>query len=182
MKAYEWSLAYRDAAFIYRYWCLRLRENQHNANYSGTFTRIEQTASQHNPTFRLPFNDLALSTAEIRSQLQEASITLKLQQQDSVALRFRSNMDLLSLYENDTDPGTKSESTRKAKIVRSTIRSEQCRAMYQNIRNVVNPTTIGGLTKIPNSATSSMHRTSSRLPAMSPGNCRGRHRVGHHLR
>ena len=147
-KAYAWSPALRDAGLLYRYWRLRLREIQHGSDYAGTFEKIERTASQHNPEFCLPFKNLALTLTETRYQLQEATKTLKLRQQDSVELRYRSYTDLLAVYENDQNPTTKSESNRKAKIVANTIRSEQCRAMFNNIRQVVKSTNTGGLTKI----------------------------------
>ena len=147
-KAYEWSPAYRDAGLMYRYWRLRLRELQHQENYEGTFDRITQTVAQHNPNFQLPFRHETLTLEETRHQLKEATKTLKSRQRDSVALRYRSYNDLLSVYESDTNTRTSKESKGKAKIVRNTIRSEQCRAMYQNIRSVVKPNLTGGLTKI----------------------------------
>jgi hypothetical protein len=107
-------------------------KSKFNENYSGTFERIKQTVSQHNSSFQLPLKEKELSIEDTRMHLKEATATLKRRQQDSVALRFRSCMDLLSVYENDTDPGTKKESIRRAKIVQNTIRSEQYREMNKS--------------------------------------------------
>ena len=109
----------------------------------------------------LPYRNEQLSITDIRKHLNKAEKTLSLHQKDSVALRYRSYIDLLSTYESDTNPATKSESLRKAKIVRNTIRSEQCRTMFRNLRNVVKPSEVSGITKIQ----VPRHRDSTEIPA-----------------
>jgi hypothetical protein len=66
----------------------------------------------------------------------------------SLELRYRCYTDLLATYNNDHTPSTKRESKRKAKIVTNTIKSEQCRVMFANIRTTVKPQTNGSLSKI----------------------------------
>ena len=147
-KPFAWSPEFRNAGIVYRYWRLRLRELQHSADYSTTFTRIEQTVNQHNPEFRLPKKDITLSLDEIRQHLKAATTNLLQKQKDSEILRYKSYLDLLAVYESDTNHCTQKESQRKATIVRNTIKSEQTRAMYRNIRQVLKPEQTGGLTKL----------------------------------
>ncbi len=73
---------------------------------------------------------------------------LKASQLSSLDLRYRCYTDLLATYANDTNPSTRRESERKAKIVTNTIKSEQCRAMFSNIRTTVKPTHNGNLNRI----------------------------------
>jgi hypothetical protein len=147
-KPYEWSPKFRNSGILYRYWKLRLREVQHSENYSGTFDKMEQLIRQHTPSFDLPSRSAISSLEDIKSSLKVAETNMRKCQKDSIDLRFRSYIDLLATYENDTNPNTKSESKRKAKIVRNTLKSERNRAMYRNIRTVVKPSPHGGLSKL----------------------------------
>jgi hypothetical protein len=148
-KPYAWSPTLRDAGLVCRYWRMRLKENTHNFNFSATFDRMEQLARQNNPTFALPLRtDTALTTSAVKAHLLAAGKHLKTCQRNSSELRFSSYIDLLAVYDNDTNPDTHKESNRRAKVVRTTIRSEQCRSMYQSIKRVVKPETFGGINRI----------------------------------
>ena len=147
-KPYEWSPAFRNSGVLYRYWKLRLREIQHLENYSGTFNKMEQLLRQHTPSFSLPSRNDHISEEDIKSNLKAAETHMRKCQKDSIDLRFRSYVDLLATYDTDNNPATKPESNRKAKIVRNTLKSERCRAMYRNIRTVVKPSSHGGLSKL----------------------------------
>lgn len=130
---------------MYRYWHLRLREKTHSEDYHQTLRSIETQTQQQDPTFILPFLDIPLPVSEIHTQLKLTKITLKTSQCNSLALRYRCYTDLLATYANDKDPSTQKESERRAKIVTNTIKSEQCRAMYANIRATVKPSNTGSL-------------------------------------
>jgi hypothetical protein len=86
---------------------------------------------------------------------------LKICQQKARDLRYQSYEELLATYDMDPSP----ESRRRGKIVATTIRTEKCRAMFQQIRNAVKPFQqhIGGLTSvlIPDPLTSSPQQPTS---------------------
>jgi hypothetical protein len=124
-KPYEWSPKLRNNGLLYRYWRLRPREKTHSEDYHQT------QAQTQDPTFVLPFLDIPLPISEIHSQLKLAKTHLTKSQQQSMELRNRCYTDLLATYTNDTDPYTQKESERRAKIVINTIKSEQCRSMYE---------------------------------------------------
>ena len=148
-KPYAWSPTLRDAGLVYRYWKLRLHEIQKQLNYTNTFDRMEALARQHDPTFSLPLrHSQHLTTIEVKVHLNLARIHLWNCQKRSSDIRFKSYLDLLAEYVNDTNPSTQKESTRRAKIVKNTIRSERSKTMYANIRQVVKPEQRGGLTKL----------------------------------
>jgi hypothetical protein len=147
-KPYQWSPKLRNAGLLYRYWHLRLREKMRSDNYYATFQRIEQQTQQHDPTFILPFRGVPLPLTEIQTQLKSAKQHLQLSQKNAVDLRYRCYTDLLATYDNDTNPSTKKESQRKAKIVTTTIKSEQTRAMYANIRTTVKSNPSGSLKRL----------------------------------
>ena len=69
-------------------------------------------------------------------------------QKQATPLRLQSYQDLLGTYEDDTDPSTKDESRRKAKLVRNTIAGESTRHIYRNIRQVLKPTAVSSLSTI----------------------------------
>ena len=151
----------RDTGIIvYRYWRLRLRELKHEEHYHDTFDRMEQLVRQSNPTFALPQRHESLQLDTVKERLNTARKALQKCQLDSTELRFRSYLDLLAVYENDTDPTTKASSVKKAKIVHSTIKSERSRAMHRNIRQVVKPAATGGISKI----LAPRHRHTQELP------------------
>ena len=56
--------------------------------------------------------------------------------------------DLHAQYEADSNPSTKSESRRKAKIVRNTIDGETIRNKFRDLRRVVKPTSMSSLSKL----------------------------------
>ena len=94
-----------------------------------------------------PLQHLDLSTIEIAKFWKQAKQSLKKLQQEARELRYRSYEELLQAYEADVyNP----ESARRAKIVRSTLRTEKCRAMYRQIRVSVKPIqeNVGGLKSI----------------------------------
>jgi hypothetical protein len=147
-KPYAWSPTLRNAGLLCRYWRLRRREKMRSENYNDRYYRLEHQTQQHDPTFILPFRGIPLSISEITQQVKDAKLALHSIQLSSSELRYRCYTDLLATYNNDNTPSTKSESERKAKIVTSTINSEQCRAMFANIRTTVKPQTNGSLSKI----------------------------------
>ncbi|KAI2511593.1 hypothetical protein MHU86_2847 [Fragilaria crotonensis] len=147
-KPYSWSPALRDAGLIYKYWRMRYREEKYQEEYTDTFDRIEQQVQQFNTKFVLPLRHVALSLAQVTTHLNEAATVLRQRQKASVELRFSSYNDLLATYEADKNPSTTTASAKKAAAVRNTIRSENCRLMYHNIRSVVKPTASGGLQKL----------------------------------
>ena len=147
-QPYSWSPTLRDAGLVYKYWRMRHREAKHNEDYTATFDRIEQLVRQTTPQFALPLRQSLLPLEQITSHLNAAAKHLKLCQKNSTDLRFRSYTDLLATYETDSNLTTKKLSEKKAAIVRRTIRSEQCRLMYRNIRSIVKPTETCGLPKL----------------------------------
>ena len=159
-KPYEWSPTLRNHGLLFRYWHLRMREKTHSETYSTTFRRMEQQTQHHDTAFILPFRDVPLPLSEIQKQLKNAKQALTTSQKNSTDLRFRCYTDMLAVYENDTNPSSRRESERKAKIVINTIKSEQSRAMYANIRSTVKPSTNGSLTHL----LVLHHKTSTALP------------------
>jgi hypothetical protein len=137
-RNYAWSPELRNAAIIRRYWRLRLKEaTDLTSDYTSTIARLQMNVQQHDPTFRLPHHGQQLTPPEVRKHLNTASRTLKTAQMKAIENRFKTNQDLLAMYQNDQDPETRPESTRKAKIVKRTIRTEKIRNMFSNIRNTV---------------------------------------------
>ncbi|KAI2505799.1 hypothetical protein MHU86_8661 [Fragilaria crotonensis] len=147
-KPYAWSPILRDAGLLYRYWRLRYREEKHDEDYATTFDRIEQLAQQSNTKFVLPLRSVALTLDQVTTNLNSAATHLRKCQKNSIDIRFSSYIDLLAKYETDTNSETMKQSKHKAGIVRNTIRSEQCRTMYSNIRQVVKPNLNSGLDKL----------------------------------
>ena len=147
-KKCSWSPDLRNSAIVRRYWSLRLRESQHGGDYSETFYRWQSKIQYHDPDFRLQFLDEPLSVEQIRAHLNRSNREFRRMQKHSTPLRLQSYQDLLGTYEDDTDPSTKDESRRKAKIVRNTIAGESTRHIYRNIRQVLKPTAVSSLSKI----------------------------------
>ena len=136
-KQYEWSPQLRNAALIRRYWRLRLREKQHLEDYAATINRLEEQIQQTDLSFKFPFRDSDLSMVAIRGHLNQATKTLHGHQKAATELRFQTFQDLLAKYEGDSDPITRPESNRKAKIVKRTMRTERIRSMFRNIRTTI---------------------------------------------
>ena len=68
-KPYPWSPDLRNLAFLRLYWKLRLREAQHNANYSKTFARWQTNLLKFNLSFTSPHLDQPLQIEGIRLEL-----------------------------------------------------------------------------------------------------------------
>lgn len=146
-KPYEWSPTLRNAGLTYRYWRLRLREKTHQENYLQTLQRMETQTQLHDSTFLFPFLGIPLPISEIHKQLKHSKTELKRCQKASTSLRHQSYHDLLATYLNDNS-STRKESERRAKIVQNTIKAEQCRAMFSNIRSTVKPSATGSLNRL----------------------------------
>jgi hypothetical protein len=147
-KPFAWSPILRNSGLLLRYWRLRLREKTHSEDYNKTFQRIEQQTQQHNPHFIFPFRGVPLPTSEIHVQLKQAKLALHACQQSSQDLRYRCYSDLLATYTSDSNPSIQKASERKAKIITNTIKSEQCRSMFANIRTTVKPTQMSSLNRL----------------------------------
>ena len=98
--------------------------------------------------FSFPFLGQSLSRGEIREHLNRANRHFRKNQRNSIPLRLQSYHDLLATYEDDNAPHTRSESTRKARIVRNTIRGESTRQTCANLRQVLKSTPNSSLNKV----------------------------------
>ena len=103
-----------------RYWKVRLREILYDEDYTDTFERWELQIQETIPESASRFERPA------RKDYHE----------------------LLAHYDADENPGTKSESRRKARIVNRTIASEASRRIYGAIRQIVNPSEYTPLARI----------------------------------
>jgi hypothetical protein len=148
-KPHQWSPALRNAAFIMRYWKLRLRELKYAEDYTVTFHRWELQLKTNDTHFSFPFkDDVAMPIAIIRIHLQAATKYFRKVQSESKDFREKSFHELLAQYDADESPSTKQESRRKAKIVNRTITSEACRRLFGAIRQIVNPSEVSPLSKL----------------------------------
>ena len=147
-KKYSWSPELRNAAMTRRYWKQRLRELQHSEDYSSTCTRWQTNIQALDPSFQFPLLGVPLTLSAVRHHFNRASRTFRHCQRSSLSLRMQSYEDLLIKYEDDEDPLTKTESRRKARIVKHTIDGETTRHTFRNIRTVVKPSTAGSLSKV----------------------------------
>ena len=147
-KPYQWSPTLRNAGLTNRYWRLRPREQLHQEDFAETFLRMAQQAQQKDQTFQFPMLNIPLSVGEIKDHLNKSTKFLHTCKANSTELRYKCYHDMVAIYENDNDTTTMKESQRKSKIVQKTIKSEQCRAMYRKIRQILQPTTHGALTRI----------------------------------
>jgi hypothetical protein len=136
-KPYEWSPQLRNAAILRRYWKLRLRELKHAEDYTMTISRLQGQVQQNDSSFQFPHREDDITISEVRRHLKQATKTLHEMQKGATELRFKTYQDLLAIYKSDTDPDTRVESNRKAKIVKRTIRTERIRHMFRNIRNTI---------------------------------------------
>jgi hypothetical protein len=139
-KPYAWSPKLRNAGIVRRYWKLRLRETKYREDYTQTIHRLQEQVKQSDPRFQFPFLYDKLSIDDIRKHLNQATKDLETIQQGSTEQRFQSYQDLLAIYKADTDPTTRPESNRKAKIVQRTIKTEKIRAMFRKIKNTMTQT------------------------------------------
>jgi hypothetical protein len=148
-KPYAWTPTLRNAGLLDRYWRLRLREKLLSENFYDTFQRLEHQTQQHDPTFLMPFRGVHLPISVVVHNLKEAIKKMKVSSQlSSQDLQYCCYNDLLATYANDHNPSTRRDSERKAKIVTNTIKLEQCRAMFSNIRTTVKPNNTGSLNQL----------------------------------
>ena len=143
-----WSPELRNSAILRRYWLLRLRESLRDEQYSQTFQRWKQRIRLRDSIFSLPLLDKQLTVSEIREQLNRANRAFRKTQRQATPLRLQTYHDLLATYEDDMDPKTRSESSRKARIVRNTIRGETTRHTYKNLRLTLKPSPQSSLSKL----------------------------------
>jgi hypothetical protein len=123
---------------------------RYTTDFQNTYKRLLQIAQQHEPTFVLPHRYDELSKDDIASHHKDARRKYRQTQQASLELRYKSFNELLIKYENDNNPDTQHESSRRAKIVKTTMRSEEVRANFKKIRLSVKPASHapGGLKSI----------------------------------
>jgi hypothetical protein len=148
-RPYSWSPSLRNAGLIRRYWRLRLRDYQFGEDHTNLFDRLLLSTREYDSNFSFPHMGRTLTIGQIRSELNQATKNLRQMQGASVELRHQFYEDLLAGYLNDTNPTTRRTSLAKAKILENTIRAEQCRQMFRNIRYAVKPmTATSGLQQI----------------------------------
>jgi len=143
----HWSPELRNAGIVFRYWGLRLKSHKTQNDYSRLFDRLEQSARQNDPSFSLPLRDDQLSAASMSSHRKQAKRFLRECQHKSKDLRSHTYNELLLRYENDNNPETQHESTRRAKIIKNTLRAEDIRENFRRIKLAVRSNNIhnGGL-------------------------------------
>ena len=147
-QQYQWSADLRNCGILRHYWRLRLREHFHQERHTDIFERLQNQIQHDDPAFVLPFLTIDIPTSEIRKHLNDATRELTKCQKSATDIRYRSYYDLAATYSSDTNPATRKESARKAKIVHRTITSKKCRQMFSHIRSIVKPTLTGGLSKL----------------------------------
>jgi hypothetical protein len=147
LKKHYWSPKLRNAGLLCRYWRLRLLSQRENRDVSNTIHRMQEMVQQHDTTFIFPLQQSDISINDIVKYWKQAKKSLKNLQKEARELRYRSYEELLEEYEYDIH---NPESARRAKIVKSTLRTEKCRAMYRQIRASVKPLqeNAGGLQSI----------------------------------
>ena len=143
-----WSPDLRNSAIIRRYWLLRLRELLQGSDFSSTFTRWQRQVQAKDQRFSLPSLGKPLSLDQVRQALSSANNTFRKLQKQATSLRLQCYEDLLDTYREDSDPTTKAESHRKAKIVGHTIAGETTRQVFGNLRRVVKPIETSRLAKV----------------------------------
>jgi Reverse transcriptase (RNA-dependent DNA polymerase) len=147
LKKHYWSPTLRNAGILCRYWNIQKRAKTENRDMTDITRRLQNMVQQHDPTFSFPMRQGVMTVHELDKKWKEAKQTLKQLQKEARELRYRSYEELLATYESDRyNP----ESTRRAKIIRSTIRTEKCRELYRQIRISVKPLQefTGGLNSI----------------------------------
>ena len=127
-KKCHWSPQLRDSAIIRRYWSLRLREVIKNENYHATFLPWQDKIRIHQLTFSFDHLDEVLTTEQVREHFNRSNRHFRKCQRQATSLRQQTYYDLLASYEDDQDPTTKTNSLRKARIVRYTISGECTRS------------------------------------------------------
>jgi hypothetical protein len=147
-KKCKWSPKLRNLAFLRLYWKLRLREVKESRDYSDTFLRWQRLLQTVDSEFTFPSLDTTLSIEEIRASFNKSSRAFYKCQQDATPLRMKCYEDLIESYEDDSNPATKADSIRKAKIVRRTIDGETSRNKFHDIRRIMKPSSTSTLSKI----------------------------------
>ncbi|KAI2499358.1 hypothetical protein MHU86_15140 [Fragilaria crotonensis] len=122
--------------------------NSKRENYSATFRRWQAQIRVYDKKFCFPFLNQELSETEVRAQFNKASSDFHKCQSAATPMRFKCYEDLISTYENDTNPITMTDSRRKASIVRRTIDCETIRNKFRDIRRTVKPAEVSSLSKI----------------------------------
>ena len=147
-KKHAWSPALRNSAIIRRYWYLRLREITRGENFESTFLRWQSQLQRKDASFHFPYLGQSLTIEQIREYFNRSNRLFRKNQSQATPLRLQMYYDLLATYEDDTDPSTKGESRRKARIVKNTLDGESTRSTFSNIRRVVKPSEISSLSKV----------------------------------
>jgi hypothetical protein len=136
LKKHYWSPTLRNAGLLCRYWNIRIRAKKNNYDVSESINRLQEMVIQHDPNYVFPLQQVELTEGELESNWIKAKRALKELQKDARNLRYKSYQEMLETYEHDIyNP----ESIRRAKIIKSTIRTEKCREMYQQIRLSAKP-------------------------------------------
>jgi hypothetical protein len=117
-------------------------------NYHTTFLRWQDKIRAHQPSFSFEYRDEALTLDQVREHFNRSNRAFRKCQRQATSLRHQTYYDLLAQYEDDSDPNTKQDSTRKARIVRNTLAGKCTRSTFANIRRVVKPTTTSSLSKV----------------------------------
>ncbi|KAI2505051.1 hypothetical protein MHU86_9407 [Fragilaria crotonensis] len=147
-KLYKWSPRLRNAGVLMRYWKLRLREHQYGEDYYTTFSRWERQIQSCDPSFVLPDRSIELPICEVRKRLNQATKVLRKTQKDASELHNNNYAELLETYEMDNNPLTKTESARKARIVKRTLLGETSRQLFGKLRQIVKPTEYSALSQV----------------------------------
>ena len=99
--------------------------------------------------FYLPDRGVPLPEGTIQTRLTAAATGhLRKLQRTSAEVQIQTYHQQLATYDEDTNPNTRRESQRKAKIVNNTLLGEASRRLYGNLRQVVKPSEYNPLTKI----------------------------------
>jgi hypothetical protein len=135
---YQWSPALRNAGLVRQYWKLRLKDAMTGSDHHPRILTLAEQIRQYESEFKFPYQDVPLSSKEIRSHLNSASRALRILQRGADHNRERTLYDLLALYESPASPLSATESKRRSAIIRRTLRSEQSKAIHAHVRSQLN--------------------------------------------
>ena len=147
-KPHNWSPDLRNAAFLMRYWRMRLRELRCREDYEDSFDNWEHQIQEHDATFAFPQRGECLAIEQVRKEFNLATKAFRKVQSKSKELRYKSYHELLAHYDADDNPTTQPVSRKKAKIVNRTICGETRKRLFGAIRQIVNPSEYSPLSKI----------------------------------
>jgi hypothetical protein len=106
-----------------------------NHDRSESINLLQEMVHQHDPTF-FPMMNVTLDASKLEKNWKQAKQALKQPQQNARDLQYQSYKELLEASEyNIYIP----ETVRRAKIIKSTIRTEKCREMHRQIRLSAKP-------------------------------------------